>query len=282
MNKLFSTLCAGLVLATVGTTSASAVKLKADGAYNEKLYQIAVGTTGDSVVYMTNRTDGNDSLYIKSLTDLPANELSNTLWCVAVTKPAAQGQSYTFDFLNKSTGKKLAVDVESVLQLTANASSTTGLPVGTEVDGWAFSMTAGDQEIEEGMPLYSYIPGAADSLAVLAYKPTTSPDARVGSLTDGHMTALTFAANNAAKPKMITDGYIFTIQAPKRLSLDAKALHTLLGSRDSAAINLDFYKKLTGATKETKVDPTKILNNILLRIWLQEIVSVLEHLEVYS
>lgn len=50
MNKLFSTLCAGLVLATVGTTSASAVKLKADGAYNEKLYQITVGTTGDSVL----------------------------------------------------------------------------------------------------------------------------------------------------------------------------------------------------------------------------------------
>ena len=262
MNKLFSTLCAGLVLATVGTTSASAVKLKADGAYNEKLYQIAVGTTGDSVVYMTNRADGNDSLYIKSLTSLPANELSNTLWCVAVTKPAAQGQSYTFDFLNKSTGKKLAVDVESLLQLTASATATTGLPVGTEVDGWAFSMKAGDQAIEEGMPLYSYIPGAADSLAVLAYKTTTNPGSRVSSLSAGHMTALTFAADNAAKPQMISEGYVFTIQAPKRLSLDAKALHTLLGSRDSAAINLDFYKKLTGATKETKVDPTKILNNI--------------------
>lgn len=37
MNKKFSTLCAGLVLATVGASSVSAVELKADGAYNEKL-----------------------------------------------------------------------------------------------------------------------------------------------------------------------------------------------------------------------------------------------------
>lgn len=90
MNKLFSTLCAGLVLATVGTTSASAVKLKADGAYNEKLYQITVGTTGDSVLYMTNRLDGNDSLYVKSLSTLPANEFANTLWCSKICgKPSA-------------------------------------------------------------------------------------------------------------------------------------------------------------------------------------------------
>lgn len=265
MNKLFSTLCAGLVLATVGASSASAIKLKADGAYNEKLYQISVGTTGDSVVYMTNRADGNDSLYIKSLTTLDPNEFANTLWCVAVSKPASQGQSYTFDFLNKSTGKKLAIDTNSLLPgANVNADANTGLPVGTEVDGWAFSMAAGDQEIETGMPLYSYIPGSADSLAVLAYESldvTSSPTA-VDNLAPGHMTALTFGANAAAKPKMISDGYIFTIQAPKRLSLNAKALHTILGSKDSAAINLDFYKTFPGDKKETKVDPTKILNNI--------------------
>lgn len=157
MNKLFSTLCAGLVLATVGTTSASAVKLKADGAYNEKLYQITVGTTGDSVLYMTNRLDGNDSLYVKSLSTLPANEFANTLWCVAVTKPAVQGQSYTFDFLNKTTGKKLAVDVNSLISGTPGTiAATDGLPVGTEIDGWAFSMKAGaDVDIEDNMPLYS-------------------------------------------------------------------------------------------------------------------------------
>ena len=100
MNKLFSTLCAGVVLATVGTTSVSAIKLKADGAYNNKLYQITVGTaTSDSVLYMTNRADGNDSLYVKKLSDVSANEFANTLWCVAVSKSAQQGQSYTFDFL---------------------------------------------------------------------------------------------------------------------------------------------------------------------------------------
>lgn len=261
MNKLFSTLCAGLVLATVGASSASAIKLKADGAYNEKLYQISVGTTGDSVVYMTNRADGNDSLYIKKVSDLKANEWSNTLWCVAVTKPASQGQSYTFDFMNKSTGKKLAIDTNSLLPGTGvNADGNTGLPVGTEVDGWAFSMTAGEQAIEEGMPLYSYIPGSADSLAVLAFKPEVGAQAIVNSLSDGHMTALTVAANAAAKPGMITGGYIFTIKVPNRLSLDAKALHTILGSRDSAAISLDFFKKI--GTKEAKLDHSKIQNNV--------------------
>lgn len=261
MNKLFSTLCAGLVLATVGASSASAIKLKADGAYNEKLYQISVGTTGDSVVYMTNRADGNDSLYIKSLSTLKANELANTLWCVAISKPASQGQSYTFDFMNKSTGKKLAIDTNSLLPGTGvSANGKTGLPVGTEVDGWAFSMTAGEQAIEEKMPLYSYIPGSADSLAVLAFKPEVGADSKVSALSTGRMTALTVAANAKAKQGMIDNGYIFTIKVPNRLSLDAKALHTILGSRDSAAISLDFFKKI--GTKEAKLDHKNIQNNV--------------------
>ncbi len=260
MNKLFSTLCAGAVLATVGTTSASAIKLKADGAYNEKLYQVTVGTTGDSVLYMTKRADGNDSLYVKSLKALPANEFANTLWCVAVSKPAVQGQSYTFDFLNKSTGKKLAVDMKSLILGTGvTVTADHGLPVGTEIDGWAFSMKAGDNEIETGMPLYSYIPGK-DSLAVLAYKNLNASSADVSALTKDHMVALTVEANDAAKAKMIADGYTFTIAVPKRLPLNAKALHTILGSRDSALINLGFYKKI--GNKEQKLDHKKIQNNV--------------------
>lgn len=75
---------------------------------------------------------------------------------MAVTKPAVQGQSYTFDFLNKATGKKLAVDVKDVL--ASGWTATTGLPVGTEIDGWAFSMKAGKGEaIEEVLaPLFLY------------------------------------------------------------------------------------------------------------------------------
>ena len=260
MNKKFSTLCAGLVLATVGASSVSAVELKADGAYNEKLYQIAAGATGDSVVYMTNRIDGNDSLYVKAISDVPANELANTLWCVAVTKPAVQGQSYTFDFLNKATGKKLAVDVKDVL--ASGWTATTGLPVGTEIDGWAFSMKAGEGEaIEEGMPLYSYIPGE-NKVAALAFNAngiTANPN--ISSMTGaGHMTAVEMDAESASKPQMITNGWIFTVKVPQRLSLNAKALHTILGSRDSAAINLDFYKVI--GSKEQKLDHKKIQNNV--------------------
>ncbi len=260
MNKLFSTLCAGAVLATVGTSSVSAVKLKADGAYNEKLYQIAAGATGDSVVYMTNRVDGNDSLYVKAISDVPANELANTLWCVAVTKPAVQGQSYTFDFLNKATGKKLAVDVKDVL--ASGWTATTGLPVGTEIDGWAFSMKAGEGEaIEDGMPLYSYIPGK-NKVAALAFNAsgiTANPS--ISAMTGaGHMTVVEMDAESASKPQMITNGWIFTVKVPQRLSLNAKALHTILGSRDSAAINLDFYKVI--GTKEQKLDHKKIQNNV--------------------
>ena len=90
MNKLFSTLCAGAVLATVGTSSVSAVELKADGAYNEKLYQIAAGATGDSVVYMTNRVDGNDSLYVKAISDVPANEFLVSCFCLLNNVTTAQ------------------------------------------------------------------------------------------------------------------------------------------------------------------------------------------------
>ena len=259
MNKLFSTLCAGVVLATVGTTSVSAIKLKADGAYNNKLYQITVGTaTSDSVLYMTNRADGNDSLYVKKLSDVSANEFANTLWCVAVSKSAQQGQSYTFDFLNKATGKKLAIDGDNVL--SENWAATTGLPVGTEIDGWAFSMKAGDDDLETGMPLYSYIPGK-NKVAALAFNAsgvTSDPD--VSSIGAGHMTAVEMDAVDASKPAMIANGWIFTVTTPKRLSLDAKALHTILGSRDSALINFDFFKQI--ANKEEKLDHEKIQNNV--------------------
>ena len=129
------------------------------------------------------------------------------------------------------------------------------------MDG-AFSMKAGEGEaIEEGMPLYSYIPGE-NKVAALAFNAngiTANPN--ISSMTGaGHMTAVEMDAESASKPQMITNGGFLQSKYHSAFSLNAKALHTILGSRDSAAINLDFYKVI--GSKEQKLDHKKIQNNV--------------------
>ena len=142
MNKKFSTLLVGAMLAAVGVGSVSAqVKLdKVDATYNDKLYQITVSKNQDSVIVMTKRADGLDSLYVKDRASLAPNELANSLWCVAVTKSAQAGQSYIYDFLNKATSKKLAIDINPNWKHNQAMGDT--LAVGVDLDGWAFSGTA--------------------------------------------------------------------------------------------------------------------------------------------
>ena len=87
--------------------------------------------------------------------------------------------------------------------LASGWTATTGLPVGTEIDGWAFSMKAGEGEaIEEGMPLYSYIPGE-NKVAALAFNAngiTANPNisSMIGA---GHMTAVEMDAESASNHK---------------------------------------------------------------------------------
>ena len=233
MNKKFSTLLVGAMLATVGVGSVSAagVKLdKADGTYNTKLYQIAIGQNQDSVVVMTSRADGSDSLYVKARTTLGADSLANSLWCVAVTKPAQAGQSYIYDFRNKATGKKLAIDINPNWKHNQLMGDT--LAVGVDLDGWAFSETA--PQLSEKRPMYVYIPGK-DSVAALGWDQTGAR---------GGLEAMKVYAHADTIAKQVTSaGYVFTLMEPDHLTLNATALHTLLGrNSDGTSVQFHFWK----------------------------------------
>ena len=233
MNKKFSTLLVGAMLATVGVGSVSAagVKLdKADGTYNTKLYQIAIGQSQDSVIVMTSRADGSDSLYVKARTTLGADSLANSLWCVAVTKPAQAGQSYIYDFRNKATGKKLAIDINPNWKHNQLMGDT--LAVGVDLDGWAFSETA--PQLSEKRPMYVYIPGK-DSVAALGWDQTGAR---------GGLEAMKVYAHADTIAKQVTSaGYVFTLMEPDHLTLNATALHTLLGrNSDGTSVQFHFWK----------------------------------------
>ncbi len=244
MNKKFSTLLVGAMLAAVGVGSVSAqtTKLdKVDGTYNQKLYQITVGANSDSVIVMTKRADGSDSLYVKNRTTLGADSLANSLWCVAMTKPAQAGQHPIYDFRNKATGKKLAIDINSAWN--KNQVSADTLAVGVDLDGWAFSEAF--PVLADKRPLYTYIPGQ-DSVVALAWN-------QAGAR--GGLEAMKVAAVADSIKKHVTDaGYVFTLRTPDHLTLNAHALHTLFGrNSDGTSVQFHFWKGNT----ELKNTPTK-------------------------
>ncbi|MBP3518957.1 MAG: hypothetical protein J6K31_11275 [Parabacteroides sp.] len=262
MNKKISTLLVGAMLATVGVGSVSAqsTKLdKVDGTYNQKLYQITVGAQGDSVIVMTKRADGADSLYVKNRATLGADSLANSLWCVAMTKPAQAGQHPIYDFRNKATGKKLAIDINP--DWIKNTASGDTLAVGVDLDGWAFSESF--PTLSDKRPLYTYIPGQ-DSVVALVWDQTGAK---------GGLQAMKTAAVTDSIKKYVTDaGYVFTLKTPDHLTLNAHALHTMFGSNlDGKSVKFSFWKKIGGKEVELKNTPAK--EQIVGNVFDQELIA---------
>ena len=241
MNKKFSTLLVGALLTVTGVGSVSAqVELeKTDGTYNDKLYQITVSDNQDSVIVMSKRADGLDSLYVKNRATLDADELANSLWCVAVTETSDRGRSFIYDFRNKATGKKLAIDINP--NWIRNTASGDTLAVGVDLDGWAFSEAA--PKLSDNRPMYVYIPDK-DSVAALVWDQTG---------TRGGLEAMkVYAHADTIADQVTKKGFVFSLREPEHLTLDAHAMHTLLGSADSAAIQLSFWKTIDGKEVEIK------------------------------
>ena len=261
MNKKFSTFLVGAMLATVGVGSVSAqVKLdKTDGTYNNKLYQITVSDNQDSVVVMTKRADGLDSLYVKGRAALAPNELANSLWCVAVTKPAIAGQSFIYDFRNKATGKKLAIDINPDWKHNQAMGDT--LAVGVDLDGWAFSGTA--PKLQDNRPMYVYIPGK-DSVAALVWDEAGARG--------GLEVMKVFAHTDTIAEQVTNRGFVFSLREPEHLTLNADALHTLFGSNpDGESVKFSFWKTIGDNEVELKNTPSK--EKIVGNVFDQELIA---------
>ena len=159
MNKKFSTLMAGLMLASAFSV-ASAHDLT--GKYeNGKYYMLAIGNdTGDaadkvlSVNSSTNGTYGQLSLVDASTVgDLETTR--NALWQVTVIKEKA-GDTPTYRFVNVATGQFLSVATPTVWNSTSNEyNAVTNVTITGSFMEWYNGLNS--TGIEDGSPLMSYV-----------------------------------------------------------------------------------------------------------------------------
>ena len=222
MNKKFSTLLAGLVLASSAvsaqTTIDTSIKLKVGS--NEGLYQIQSVSAGTVV-----SLDANDKLGL-----LPANaaaaNFAGTLWCINVDA-YNQGQTPKFDFTNKQHGRVLDISMEGAMATVSHATSSPQLVVGGDINGWAFSSTYADG-VEIKQPLFSYY--KADSVVALRANGSEIVGVKLG-------------ANEVQAVTSADPTYQFSLKRPDRLTLDAAALNTMLGMNPTGtSFKLTFEK----------------------------------------
>ena len=157
MNKKFSTLLAAFAMAAfagnAATVATDVVKLDKDGL--KGMYQLH---TGNEILAMGN----NDSLLLIDAAGIDSVGVAATLWCVTVTEEG-QGKAPIYDFVNKKTGKFLAVSANVVDTLqTGNTSKP--IVVGANYQGWAFSKTY-QTVLEKNAPMYTYF--TKDSVVAL-------------------------------------------------------------------------------------------------------------------
>ena len=210
MNKKFSTLFAGVAL--LGATSVFAadneVKSLVEGT-NTGLYQLQIGENQFLSV------DENDKLSV--VTDVDADNVASTLWCVTVTEEN-KGKAPYFDFVNKGAEALLTVTME---EFAAGATETTEATVGGEISGWAFSSTY--KELEAGKPLYSYF--TADSVVGLVVED------------DGTVVLKKAIASNVNAADFAT----FTLVKADAVTLNAEQINTKLGiQKKDAGVQLTF------------------------------------------
>ena len=209
MNKKFSTLFAGVAL--LGATSVFAadneVKSLVEGT-NTGLYQLQIGENQFLSV------DENDKLSV--VTDVDADNVASTLWCVTVTEEN-KGKAPYFDFVNKGAEALLTVTME---EFAAGATETTEATVGGEISGWAFSSTY--KELEVAKPLYSYF--TADSVVGLVVE-------------NGTVVLKKAIASNVNDADFAT----FTLVKANSVTLNAKQINTKLGiQEENAGVQLTF------------------------------------------
>ena len=237
MNKKFSTLLAGAALLV------SAVSVNAQGiAYADLYTNLAKSTAVDKLkandngLYQLSNNNGaaaaTDSvLYMTSAgklefvpAPLSSDSLANTLWCVSITAPSSQGQSYKYDFLNKGTGQRLDITMEGNIagfkptQNPAEAliSANDSVKVGGEIAGWAF---AGNYEtsLSKDNFIYSYF--SKDSVVGLAVQE------------DGVFLVKDLAENAIRQSN--TNFKKFTLRNAAEIVLKAEQINTLFGQQDA-------------------------------------------------
>ncbi|MBP3517053.1 MAG: hypothetical protein J6K31_01320 [Parabacteroides sp.] len=144
MNKKFSTLVAGLLLASsIGTVNADVINgsfakyLTAPGAAKVvkagTYYQLATATSGQ-VVAMLPDDNGGYTLKVVSKDDADKTDVRYTLWTIDVQGNPTDG--YRYSFLNKGTNMILSIDPATALKALNNNAAATAVKGDISVWKW--------------------------------------------------------------------------------------------------------------------------------------------------
>ena len=269
MNKKFSTLMAGVLLATAfGTASAQTVPSPAGGfaeyataptedVYNvEKGYvQLAVEAAGNGKVLAMEATAGNRyELVVKTHNSGTPAEVRNTLWKVVATEIGIAGYSYqlqnvgTGEFLAFNTDEAVAASDAAAPVITIPAGSATKL--GSEVASWVWQPAPTKPVVGVTQNTFMYAandlkPMEAifnkDSVLVLA--------ANAGSIDDGTK-VVAVKYSNKLKPSTITNELKVYPVAPAAFILGANDLNSMMWTQDptqdNSKLKLVFNPDVTG------------------------------------
>ena len=237
MNKKFTTLLAGLVLASSAVSAQTSIdtSIKLKVGPNDGLYQIVSATNPNLAIVL----GADDKLSAEDISTPDAANFASTLWCIDVDA-YNQGQTPKFDFTNKQYGRILDISKDGEIADAKPGFPSAQLTVGGDVSGWAFSSIYGDG-VEVNKPLFSYY--KADSVVALKVVGNTIVGVKMGA--------------NQVATETGDPSFKFSLKKPARITLNAKALNTLLGTKDKGtSFKMTF--------KETAV-PNVMANELVAR-----------------
>ena len=253
MNKKFSTLMAGLLLATAfGTASAQSIPsslgnfakyatVPAEEVIDmEKGYvQLAVATPGSDgkVLSMEAAAGGKYNLVVKTITSTTKAEIRNTLWKVVATEVGISG--YTYQFQNVGTGEFLGFNTDEAVKATdATAPSLTltaaGTAVGSEIVSWTWQATPA-KEIAASDAAQTYFTNAdLKGLTAVFSKDSTLALGLSAALADGSVVSAYKYSNKKAAATGATAITFYPV-APAAFILGADDLNSMLWTQNPQA-----------------------------------------------
>ena len=268
MNKKFSTLMAGLLLATAfGTASAQSIPsslgnfakyatVPAEEVIDmEKGYvQLAVATPGSDgkVLSMEAAAGGKYNLVVKTITSTTKAEIRNTLWKVVATEVGIS--DYTYQFQNVGTGEFLGFNTDEAVKATdATAPSVTltaaGTAVGSEIVSWTWQATPAKEIAASGAAQTYFTNADLKGLIAVFSKDSTLALGLSAALADGSVVSAYKYSNKKAAATGATAITFYPV-APAAFILGADDLNSMLWTQnpqaESSKLKLVFNPDVTG------------------------------------
>ena len=267
MNKKFSTLMAGILLATAfGTASAQSIPsslgnfakyatVPAEEVIDmEKGYvQLAVAdpSTDGKVLSMEATASGKYNLVVKTINSTPKAEIRNTLWKVVATEVGISG--YTYQFQNVGTGEFLGFNTDEAVKATdAAAPSVTltaaGTTVGSEIVSWTWQATPAKEIAAPGAAQTYFTDADLKGLTAVFSKDSTLA-LGCTTLADGSVVSAYKYSNKKAAATGATAITFYPV-APAEFILGADDLNSMLWTQnpqaESSKLKLVFNPDVTG------------------------------------